>query len=116
MELIVNILALFGTNLITLFVTIRSVRKRERAIADQAIEQARQAAIMTEKQKMENLVEKLKTYNIYIEDLDMKATSMLKKYNDLQVKYDTLEKNYDDLERKYRELEDKYNKITNKKH
>lgn len=115
MELIVNILALLGTNLITLFVTIGAVRKRERAIADQAIEQARQAAIMTEKQKMENLVEKLKTYNIYIEDLDMKATSMLKKYNDLQVKYDALEKSYDDLERKYRKLEEKYNKITNNK-
>lgn len=113
--IISTIITLLGSNLITLFITMSSVRKRERAIAKTAIEQAKQAAISTEKQKLENLIEKLKTYNIYIEDLDMKATSMIKKYNDLQIKYDILESNYDDLERKYHELEDKYNSITNKK-
>lgn len=114
MDWILQILTLFVTNCLTLFLTLRSVQKRERAIADKAIEEARQAAEQTERQKMENLVEKLKTYNIYIEDLDAKATGMIKKYNELQKKYDDMESNYNALSDKYDELERKYNNLLKK--
>lgn len=108
-EILLPLITLLLTNGLTLLLTIRYIRAKEREKVKQEVEKAKQAVIDTEKQRFENLVEKLKTYNIYIEDLDTKAVSMLGKYNELQRKYDELELNYNVLNKKYLTLERKYN-------
>lgn len=89
-------------------------RKKANANADYEVALANQKIEEAKKEGYNSALEKLKIYNVYIEDMDSKLVKLVKQYSDLEAKYDKLKNDYNELENKYLEVKISFENLSKK--